>query len=69
MKCDKYLEFCIFEQFFKILTVGADKSVVVSFGSPFIKEEYYEETATYINAYQLLKSRLEAPAAEVIVAE
>ena len=39
------------QQFFKILTYGADKSIVVSFGSPFIKDEYYEETETYINAY------------------
>lgn len=48
------------QQFFKILTVGADKSVVVSFGSPFIKEEYYEETATYINAYWYNKETMEA---------
>lgn len=39
------------QQFFRILSYGSDKSVVVSFGSPFIKDEYYEETETYINAY------------------
>ena len=48
------------QQFFKILSYGSDRSVVVSFGSPFIKEEYYEETETYINAYWYNKETMEA---------
>lgn len=39
------------QQFFKIMTFGSEKSVVVSFGSPFLRKEYYEEAETYINAY------------------
>lgn len=48
------------QQFFRILAYGSDRSVVVSFGSPFIKEEYYEETETYINAYWYNKEVMEA---------
>ena len=40
----------------------------VTFGIAYIWVGPYMQ-ATYINAYQLLKSRVEAPAAEVIVAE
>ena len=48
------------QQFFKIMTFGGEKSVVVSFGSPFIKYEYYEEADTYINAYWYNKETMEA---------
>lgn len=48
------------QQFFKILSYGSNRSVVVSFGSPFIKDEYYEETETYINAYWYNKETMEA---------
>lgn len=56
------------QQFFRILSYGSDRSVVVSFGSPFIKEEYYEETETYINAYWYNKEVMEA-VAEAILGE
>lgn len=48
------------QQFFRILSYGSDRSVVVSFGSPFIRDEYYEETETYINAYWYNKETMEA---------
>ncbi len=48
------------QQFFRIMTYGSDKSVVVSFGSPFLKYEYYEEAETYINAYWYNKEMMEA---------
>lgn len=48
------------QQFFKIMTFGADKSIAVSFGSPFIKHEYYEETETFINAYWYNREIMEA---------
>lgn len=48
------------QQFFKILTFGSEKSIVVSFGSPFLRKEYYEETDTYINAYWYNKEVMEA---------
>lgn len=39
------------QQFFKVLSFASEKSIVVSFGSPFLRTEYYEEAETYINAY------------------
>lgn len=48
------------QQFFRIMSCGADKSLVVSFGSPFIKYEYYEEADTYINAYWYNSEIMEA---------
>lgn len=50
----------IAQQFFKIMSFGAEKSVVVSFGSPFIRQEYYEEAETYINAYWYNSEVMEA---------
>ncbi len=48
------------QQFFKVMSYGSEKSVVVSFGSPFIRWEYFEETETYINAYWYNKEVMEA---------
>ncbi len=48
------------QQFFKVMSYGAERSVVVSFGSPFIRYEYYEEAETYINAYWYNKETMEA---------
>lgn len=56
------------QQFFRILAYGSDRSIVVSFGSPFIRNEYYEETETYINAYWYNKEVMEA-VAEAILGE
>lgn len=53
-------------QFFKILSLGSDRSVVISFGSPFIREEYYEEAETYINAYWYNKEVMEAVAEGIL---
>ncbi len=50
----------IAQQFFKILTFGSEKSIVVSFGSPFLRNEYYAETETYINAYWYNKEVMQA---------
>ncbi len=54
------------QQFFKILSYGSDKSVIVSFGSPFLKYEYYEESDTFINAYWHNKETMEALAAAIL---
>lgn len=48
------------QQFFKVLSYGSEKSVVVSFGSPFLRREYYEEAETYINAYWYNREVMEA---------
>lgn len=50
----------IAQQFFKIMSFAAERSVVVSFGSPFIRQEYYEEAETYINAYWYNSEVMEA---------
>lgn len=42
------------------LQYGTKKSIVVSFGSPYFGNQYFERALTYINAYSMLKPSVEA---------
>lgn len=44
----------------KSLCYGAEKSVVVSFGSPYFFQQYFERSYTYVNAYAMVDSSVEA---------
>ena len=39
---------------------GAEKAIVVSFGSPYFGEQYYERANTYVNAYSMTACSVEA---------
>ena len=45
---------------FKSLQAGVEKSVVVSFGSPYFGEQYFERSLVYVNAYTMLQPSVEA---------
>ncbi len=42
------------------LSCGAEKTVVVSFGSPYFFRQYFERSYTYVNAYAMVDSSVEA---------
>ena len=42
------------------LQYGTEKSIVVSFGSPYFGEQYFERALTYVNAYSMLAPSVEA---------
>jgi hypothetical protein len=42
------------------LTVAADKSVVISFGSPYMFTDYFEMADVYLNAYSHVPASLKA---------
>ena len=42
------------------LQYGTEKSIVVSFGSPYFGEQYFERALTYVNAYSMLTPSVEA---------
>ena len=42
------------------LQYGAKKSIVVSFGSPYFGNQYFERALTYVNAYSMLAPSVEA---------
>ncbi|MEE1013753.1 MAG: glycoside hydrolase family 3 N-terminal domain-containing protein [Clostridia bacterium] len=48
---------------YKVLTIlnfGAEKTVVVSFGSPYFGEQYFERAHCYVNAYSMLSPSVKA---------
>ena len=44
----------------KSLQSGVEKSLVVSFGSPYFGEQYFERSLAYVNAYTMLQPSVEA---------
>jgi len=42
------------------LEYGGEKTVVVSFGSPYFGEQYFERALTYVNAYSMLSPSVKA---------
>ena len=42
------------------LKYGSEKTVVVSFGSPYFGEQYFERALTYVNAYSMLSPSVKA---------
>lgn len=44
----------------KSLQTGVEKSVVVSFGSPYFGGQYFERAMAYVNAYSMLQPSVEA---------
>lgn len=44
----------------KTLQYGGEKAVVVSFGSPYFGEQYFERALTYVNAYSMLTPSVKA---------
>lgn len=42
------------------LEYGAEKTAVVSFGSPYFGEQYFERALTYVNAYSMLPCSVQA---------
>lgn len=42
------------------LKSGVNKTVVISFGSPYFEGEYFERSSTYINAYSMLEPSVRA---------
>jgi hypothetical protein len=44
----------------KSLQVAVDKTVVVSFGSPYFGNQYFERAHTYVNAYSMLSPSVKA---------
>ena len=42
------------------LKYGTEKSVVVSFGSPYFGNQYFERAVTYVNAYSMLSPSVKA---------
>ena len=42
------------------LEYGAEKTLVVSFGSPYFGEQYFERALTYVNAYSMLSPSVKA---------
>lgn len=42
------------------LEYGGEKTAVVSFGSPYFGEQYFERALTYVNAYSMLSSSVKA---------
>ena len=42
------------------LQVGTEKTIVVSFGSPYFGNQYFERALTYVNAYSMLSPSVEA---------
>ena len=42
------------------LTYAIDKTIVVSFGSPYFGEQYFERALTYVNAYSMLSPSVKA---------
>jgi beta-N-acetylhexosaminidase len=42
------------------LKYGGDKTIVVSFGSPYFGEQYFERALTYVNAYSMLSPSVKA---------
>lgn len=42
------------------LQCGVDKTMVVSFGSPYFGNQYFERALTYVNAYSMLSPSVEA---------
>ena len=42
------------------LMFGLDKSVIVSFGSPYFGDQYFERAHTYVNAYSMLSCSVKA---------
>ena len=45
---------------FKSLQEGVNKSVVVSFGSPYFGGQYFERALTYVNAYSMVEASVKA---------
>ena len=44
----------------KSLQYGTDKTIVVSFGSPYFGNQYFERALTYVNAYSMLAPSVKA---------
>ena len=44
----------------KAFQYGTKKSIVVSFGSPYFGQQYYEKVPTYVNAYSMLSPSVKA---------
>lgn len=44
----------------KSLSCGAEKTVIVSFGSPYFFRQYFERSYTYVNAYAMVDCSVEA---------
>ena len=42
------------------LEYGVEKTIVVSFGSPYFGEQYFERAVTYVNAYSMLSPSVKA---------
>ena len=42
------------------LQAGVDKTAIVSFGSPYFAEQYFERAKTMVNAYSMLSPSVEA---------
>lgn len=42
------------------LQYGSEKTIVVSFGSPYFGEQYFEKALTYVNAYSMLSPSVKA---------
>ena len=42
------------------LEYGGEKTAVVSFGSPYFGEQYFERALTYVNAYSMLSCSVQA---------
>ena len=44
----------------RALQCGREKTLIVSFGSPYFAEQYFERAKTVVNAYSMLAPSVEA---------